>query len=58
MEQELTWWEGTKQCVEANLHQLKLGVIDSQKARNQIMAHIKTLIKIESEKKDLIKDNQ
>ena len=44
------WYEGTKECIEANLHQLKEGFIDKEKASRQIMAHIKTLIEIQTKK--------
>lgn len=39
-----SWYAGTNQCIEANLHQQYLCVIDKEQARKQIMAHIETLV--------------
>lgn len=41
------WYEGTKSCVDANIHQLSVGVIDEQKCRELIMNHIETLVEIQ-----------
>lgn len=47
MKEEPKWYRGTEQCVEANLHQLELGVIDKQTALKYIMAHVMTLLETE-----------
>jgi hypothetical protein len=44
MKQEPPWYRGTEQCVETNLHQMSLGAISKLTAKNQIMAHIQTLL--------------
>ena len=46
-QKEPAWFKGTEQCVEANLHELLLGVIDKPKALKQIMAHIQTMTEVE-----------
>jgi len=50
MNDKPTWYAGTKQCVQANLHFLQYKKIDSQKCQEQIMAHIQTLLETEIRK--------
>lgn len=45
-EQKPTWYNGTRCCIDANLHEMNIGRIDKEKALNQIMAHIQTITKV------------
>lgn len=45
-----TWYNGTKQCIEVNIHQMKIGLINPLQTSNRIMAHIQTLLEVEKRK--------
>ena len=44
------WYNGTEQCIETNIHQMKIGLINSLQTSNRIIAHIQTLLEVEKRK--------
>ncbi len=46
------WYAGTRQCIEANTSQLESNTIARWQANQYIIAHIKTLLEVELNKRE------